>query len=162
MSIPESLAHITGEWAGSSRLWLDPNEPAAVSETTAAVKLAAQGQFLTLHYTWFVDGEPQEGLLVVGCALDSDQATAAWIDSWHMAHQMMFCRGGMQPDGTLSVQGTYGTPPGPDWGWRIVLDPREPDRLRMTMFNIAPEAFEIPAGRSSEELAVEAVYTRRI
>lgn len=161
MSIPESLTHITGKWAGSNRLWLDPGEPADVSETTASAALAAQGQFLTLRYTWSVDGEPREGLLVMGCAWDSDQATAAWINSWHMAHQMMFCRGGMQPDGTLSVQGTYPAPSGPDWGWRIALDAREPGRLIMRMFNIAPDLLDIPAGRSREELAVEASYTRR-
>jgi hypothetical protein len=41
-------------------------------------------------------------------------------------------------------------PPGPDWGWRIVLSPG--DTFRMTMYNIWPEA--------KEELAVEATYER--
>ena len=161
MSIPESLTPLTGEWTGDNRLWLDPGGPAAVSQTTASAALAAQGQFLTLRYTWSVDGQPQEGLLVVGCEKTPDRAIAAWIDSWHMAHQMMFCRGDLQPDGTLAVQGTYSAPGGPDWGWRIVLDARGPDRLVMTMINIAPDSMDIPPGRNREELAVEAVYSRR-
>ena len=64
----------------------------------------------------------------------------------------MFCRGGLQPDGTLAVQGTYPAPTGPDWGWKIVLDPSLPDGLRMTMINISPDG--------EEALAVEAVYKR--
>ena len=33
MSIPENLAHISGEWTGTNRLWLDPQQPADESET---------------------------------------------------------------------------------------------------------------------------------
>jgi hypothetical protein len=89
MSVPENLARLCSDWTGSNRLWLDPRQPADVSTGTASVELAAQGQFLTLRYTWTVDGQPQDGLLVIGCALDSNQVAASWIDSWHMAHQMM-------------------------------------------------------------------------
>jgi hypothetical protein len=94
--------------------------------------------------------------------MNSDQAMASWIDSWHMAHQMMVCRGSLRPDGTLAVQGAYAAPSGPDWGWRIVLDAREPDILRMTMINISPDTQGTPFARGEERLAVEAAFTRHV
>jgi hypothetical protein len=52
----------------------------------------------------------------------------------------------------LSVAGTYAAPPGPDWGWRITIEPQSPAAFRLRMYNISP------AGPS--DLAVEAIYAR--
>ena len=62
----------------------------------------------------------------------------------------MRCRGIVDDQGVTSVLGSNAAPPGPDWGWRIVLSPGEP--LKMTMYNIWPNG--------KEELAVEAMYAR--
>ena len=56
-------------------------------------------------------------------------------------------------EGSVSIQGSYAAPPGPDWGWRILIEPRQADSFWMVMYNISPE------GR--EALAVEATYARR-
>ncbi len=63
----------------------------------------------------------------------------------------MVCRGPAGPCDTLTVVGAFAAPPGPDWGWDIVLTP-------------AAEAFEIvmhvftPEGKQGP--AVEAWYGR--
>ena len=66
MSAPETLKKLIGNWSGSNRLWLSPQEPVRESETKARVAPAAGGQFVTIQYTWADDGHPQEGLLLIG------------------------------------------------------------------------------------------------
>jgi hypothetical protein len=66
MSVPEGLEDLVGEWSGTNKLWLTPDEPVRESETTASVTLAAQGKFITIAYTWSFEGEPQDGLIVLG------------------------------------------------------------------------------------------------
>ena len=49
----------------------------------------------------------------------------------------------------LSLLGSYAAPPGPDWGWRIVLEPLS-ETLQIRMDNITPDGEDLPA--------VEATY----
>jgi len=46
-------------------------------------------------------------------------------------------------------RGSYAAPPGPDWGWRTVIEIPDDDSFRMVMYNVSPEG--------KEELAVNAV-----
>jgi hypothetical protein len=62
----------------------------------------------------------------------------------------MDCRGSAKGEGGISVQGSYPAPPGPDWGWRIVVEPREGAGFRLEMRNVTPEG--------EEAIAVEAEY----
>ena len=63
------------------------------------------------------------------------------------------CQGTPEMDGSISVRGTYAAPPGPDWGWRIVLGPHDGAALHLQMYNISPDG--------TEEVAVHAEYTRQ-
>ena len=54
-------------------------------------------------------------------------------------------------DGCMSALDSYPAPPGPDWGWRIVLDADAESGIRILMYNITPDG--------DEALAVEAQYT---
>ncbi|HSK76202.1 MAG TPA: DUF1579 family protein, partial [Thermoanaerobaculia bacterium] len=95
---------------------------------------------------------PQEGSLLIGFNKKTETITAHWIDSFHNGNNVMACTG-PKPDGpSLSVQGSYAAPPGPDWGWRIRITP-DGDALRIVMHNLWPEG-------GQEDLAVEATYTR--
>ena len=116
---------------------------------TAEIELAMQQQALLMRYTWQVEDEPQDGLFVLN-QLD-DVVAGYWFDSWHMANSSMAMTGA-KSDGGLSVRGTYPTSDGPDWGWRILLQPAANGRLILRMFNITP------AG--DEELAVDADLAR--
>ena len=81
------------------------------------------GRFIRLDYTWSYRGAAQEGSLLIGYQSDHGKVTAHWIDSWHMSEGVMACEGAVEADGTIAVRGSYAAPPGPDWGWRIVLRP---------------------------------------
>ena len=150
MSIPASLAQLVGNWIGLNRLWLSPGEPVRISDTTAAVALIAQGRFLTLRYTWADEGQPQDGLLLIGQEGQENIFEAVWIDSWHMRDTIMHCQGSLDVQGSISMQGSYAAPPGPDWSWRITIGPEDEDRMHLRMINIHPDG--------KEELAVEALY----
>ena len=153
MGTPASLATLVGSWVGTNRLWLSPGEPVHESEATALVALAAHGYFVTIQYTWADEGEPQDGLLVLGYDTQLKAVTAVWIDSWHMRDKYMLCQGAGGAEGVVSVKGSYAAPPGPDWGWWIAFEPRERDAFRIVMHNVSPDG--------KAELAVEAAYARQ-
>lgn len=152
VSIPAALATIAGHWSGLNRLWLSPAEPALESDFSLDAAPAMQGQFIALRYTWSFRDELQEGLLIVGCEPPGDALKAVWFDSWHLRHQVMLCEGAAAGPGAISVLGHYAVPPGPDWGWRIVLKPHDGGTLLFSMHNIPPGG--------AEELAVEVLCHR--
>lgn len=152
MSAPGSLKKLVGRWTGTSRLfrpWLSPEESA--SESSASVALAARGRFATIEYTWEVDGEPQEGLLLIGSENGDGAVQAVWIDSWHMSDKSLTCLGGIDGAGVIDILGSYAAPPGPDWGWRTVIDPGEGASFEIVMYNISPEGEQMVAFRNRYE-----------
>ncbi len=148
MSLPEPLKLLTGIWKGTNCLWLSPTDPVRFSDTGAVISTIGRERFLSIAYTWFED-QPQEGLLVLG--LKEEAAHSYWIDSWHNGDRVMPCEGTIAVDGRVSLLGSYPAPPGPDWGWRLVVEPGEP--FKLLMYNITPDGMEV--------LAVEAVYNRQ-
>jgi hypothetical protein len=147
------LADLAGEWTGTNKLWVVPGEPVRESDTTASVSLVGQGQFLMMRYTWAEGGKPQDGTLLIGTATGEKAADIVWLDSWHMRDDVLRLRRQPAGDALLDALGSWAAPPGPDWGWRIVLRPESRDAFRMLMYNITPEGREM--------LAVEAAYRRR-
>jgi hypothetical protein len=77
--------------------------------------------------------------------------TLHWIDSWHNGDAVMACEG-TGSDGRVDVRGSYPAPSGPDWGWRIRVEPGS-GSLVIRMDNVSPDGEEYPA--------VEASYRRR-
>lgn len=149
MAIPSILTNLTGRWQGSNRLWLSPSEPVRESVATAVCQTVAQGKFFELHYTWADEGQPQAGVLLLGQS--QQELSAAWVDSWHMQDIMMSCSGSAA-EAAVSVKGRYAAPPGPDWGWRITVQPDSAEQFRLIMHNITPDGEEM--------MAVEAVFSR--
>lgn len=140
-----------GRWAGRKLLrqsWQP--EPESESPSTLHVAPVARGRFVELTYTWEYQGEPQEGLLLVG--VDEEANEGAWVDSWHQSRAIMVCRSITGGAAALTLLGSYPAGEGGDWGWRITLDLVEDDRLRIEMHNISPDG--------DEELAVRADYER--
>ncbi len=148
MSIPQALSGLAGEWAGVKQLWLAPEQPAAVCEASAAVSTAAQGQFLTVRYTWSTEGQPQDGghlqdgLLLLGSETPEALPRAIWLDSWHMANQFMICAGESASEHSVAVRGAYAAPAGPDWGWRIIVEADSAAKFRLSMHNLTPDGVE--------------------
>lgn len=152
MSLLNIQERLLGVWTGENLLrtpWLTP--PEHFSPSRLSVGPAAAGTFLVFSYTWSHDNVPQEGLLLLGNDEQQNVATAAWADSWHMSSKVMSCEGAINDVGVIDLRGSYEAPPGPDWGWRIVISSAG-DSLEMVMYNVTPEG--------AEELAVRANYRR--
>ena len=146
------LAACVGRWRGSSRLHDPHTGKPEDSTSTAVLTTLLGGRFIRLDYDWSYQGAPQEGSVLIGFRSEPGKATAHWIDSWHMSDGVMACEGAIEPDGTIAVRGGYAAPPGPDWGWRIVVRPGDGSALQVAMHNVTPDGQEAPA--------VEATYAR--
>jgi hypothetical protein len=151
LSAPRILPSLGGRWNGTYRLWVEPSQPVRESQSTAMLSPVAGGNFTRLDYSWEYDGRPQDGSILIGFDEQREVVTAVWVDSWHMSDKAMLCEG-RRTGGAVELNGSYAAPPGPDWGWRTVIEPADADSLRVTMFNVSPEG--------KEELAVEVLYRR--
>jgi hypothetical protein len=149
-SVLDALFASEGHWVGKSRLHYPPSGAPDDSSSTVMVAPVAGGRFIRLDYTWAYQKAPQEGSLLIGH--ESSEATAIWIDTWHMGDKAMVCKGSVEAGGQVTVRGSYAAPPGPDWGWRIVIKP-DARTLHIVMHNITP--------KGEEQLAVEADYARK-
>ncbi|MHC4956041.1 MAG: DUF1579 family protein [Planctomycetota bacterium] len=150
--MPIDLERLTGDWTGTNKLWLDPNEPADESSATASVALMARGRFATVRYTWEHGSHTQEGLLLLRVAATPADPDAVWVDDWHMQDKAMVCQRAEEAGAILAVRGSYEAPPGPDWGWTIALFSDAEDAFRLVMHNVSPDG--------QADLAVEAAYQR--
>ena len=153
MALPNGFAGLSGEWKGTKRLYLNGESgPQKTSASRLTVAKAARGSFLMLAYTWSFDGDPHEGLMMLGYDDKQNVATAAWGDSWHMNSKVMNCRGVLDESGAINVVGSYEAPPGPNWGWRMAIFSASVGELRVVMHNIDPDG--------QEDLAVAAEFVR--
>jgi hypothetical protein len=85
--------------------------------------------------------------------VESSAVRAIWMDSWHMRDDFMICEGKVDSNGLVVVKGTYGAPPGPDWGWQITIESIVKKRLvSFFMDSISPNGEEM--------LAVEIIYKK--
>ena len=141
-----------GRWRGTNRLQVSEAEGAEDSLSTLTVVPMLAGRFVRIDQTWSWNGKPQDGSLLIGFQQATHVVTAHWIDTFHMGNKVMACEGIVNHDGLLDVRGEYAAPPGPNWGWRITIDAKVPDRLEITMCNIEPGG--------KEEFAVLATYSR--
>ena len=148
MNLTEIQDHLIGAWTGNNLLRFvnaDHNSPSHMSVTQVA-----KDRFLTLTYTWIYENTEHEGLLTLGYDKRHEVATAAWIDSWHMSSKIFSCQGTIDQQGMVDLRGSYEAPPGPDWGWRIVITAPSDKELQIVMYNCSPDGVE--------ELAVQAGY----
>lgn len=165
MKIVEFLAPFTGTWQGHNRMRIMPTDEYQESVSAATVAVTAK-DFVTIEYTWQHDGQPQNGLLLLGSgpatageapgeestageAPPSDEpsgteapsetgATAVWVDSFHSGPEWMTFAGTIDDDGVVRLTGSYPAPEGPDWGWQIHIEPGDGNGGRITMHNLVP------------------------
>lgn len=153
MSALNEIMDLKGKWRGTKHLWLSPGAPVRKSESTAEIHTTAQEQFTEIRYTWADEGRPQEGRLILGQESEQKVVKAVWFDTWHMREQFMICEGRVDDHGVVSIQGTYAAPPGPNWGWKITIEPKVQNAFGFRMYNITPEGEMM--------LAVEIEYSRK-
>ena len=146
-----SLAACAGAWHGANRLHDPSTNQHEDTPSTLVVTPVLDGRFVRLDYTWSWQGQPQAGSILVGHENEANVDTAYWIDTWHNGDKGLLCRGPAGAGATLTVAGAFAAPPGPDWGWDIVLTPGA------EIFEIVMHVYT-PAGEQGP--AVEARYTR--
>jgi len=150
MNLTEIQNNLIGAWTGNNLLRFMHTDHNSSSDLSVAH--VAKGRFLTFTYTWSYENTDHEGLLTLGYDRQQEVATAAWVDSWHMSSKIMSCQGVIDQQGVIDLRGSYEAPPGPDWGWRIVITAPPGKELQIVMYNCSPEGVE--------ELAVRADYKR--
>jgi hypothetical protein len=152
MGTLESWQALLGAWTGTNQLIL-PDEPIRESASAATVAQIVQGKFCAISYSWAFEGEPQEGQVLFGCDSEGRALEGIFIDSWHMGDKLMRLEGQAGAAGTIDLLGSYAVEGGPDWGWRVVIEPGN-GAWRLLMYNVAPDG--------QQYLGVEANYTHAI
>ncbi len=143
MADPEGpLGALVGHWTGRSTLYLDPQGEGDTHPSRAEIVPAANGKALRVDYEWEVEAQVERGSLLIERDLTQPGFRAAWVDSWHQDRTMMILTGDT-PE-AVDFRGTYQAEGYPAWGWRIRLE-ADGQRLRLLMFNIAPEGEEARA-----------------
>ncbi|MFZ5855914.1 MAG: DUF1579 domain-containing protein [Chloroflexota bacterium] len=139
------LAQLTGNWRGTSKLWLEPDKLADESPIVGTIQLLLEGRFALYLYQSSIEGEVQHGMFTFGYNTTLEQFEASWVDSFHNNTAIMFCTGNATEKGFF-VLGSYPDPAGgPDWGWRTEVELVDSDHLRITAYNITPEGMEAKA-----------------
>ena len=136
------LSQLSGNWQGTSKLWLEPGKLAGESPIVGTIQLLLEGRFALFLYQSFIDGEAQHGMFTFGFNTTLEQYEASWVDSYHNNTAIMFCTGNEKGKG-FSVTGSYPSADGgPDWGWRTEVELSDKDHLIITAYNISPEGGE--------------------
>ena len=139
------LSQLSGNWTGTSKLWLEPGKLTDESPIVGTIQILLEGRFALYLYQGSIEGEPQHGMFTFGYNTTLEQYEASWVDSFHNNTAIMFCVG-LAIENGFSVLGSFPDPTGgPDWGWRteVVLADRE--HLTLTAYTISPEGEEAKA-----------------
>ncbi|HEY0867567.1 MAG TPA: DUF1579 family protein [Fimbriimonas sp.] len=151
MAIDASLIKAEGSWTGTSRLflpWLPEGEQIKVCDSTLKVQVAPESTYALVTYDWSIDGEPQEGAMVVS-ANSNGHHTAGWSDSWHQNSSVLFLLG--TGKGTR-MEAVYSNDDEGSWTWSVELRFTQEEELNLFMTNIHPGG--------QEDWAVDASYRR--
>jgi hypothetical protein len=117
------LVVLVGKWQGMTKTWFEPDKLTDESLWQAYFKLVLGGRFLLYTYLGSMQGEPLEGMALLGYNPQRVRYEMAWVDSFHNDSAIMFSHGG-EKDGAFNVLGSFPTgPDSPDWGWRTEVIP---------------------------------------
>ncbi len=136
------LAALVGKWQGMTQTWFQPDQLADESLWQAEFKLVLGGHFLFYTYQGSIQGEPLEGMALLGFNPQRKRYEMAWVDTFHNGSAIMFSHGG-NSESPFNVLGSFPTgPDSPDWGWRSEIVLRDSGKLVISHYGITPEGLE--------------------
>jgi hypothetical protein len=144
------LQESVGNWATTSRMWMEPGKPPQETQGQEEVKPALGGRFISIHYTGSAMGKPFEGMGMEGYDNVKKKYVMTWADS--MGTMIVYAEGtGDAKQRTFT--GEEILPTGQKRPFRWVMKTDSKDKHTMEMF--APGA----DGKEAKEM--EIVYTRK-
>jgi len=137
-----------GTYSGVSLTWLDPAKPAVEAPARATAKAILGDKFLRIETATRTMGQANKGVFILGHDPETKSYHCVWMDSFHMAPSMMFCKADKKANAKeISVLGDYSDGAGGRWGWRTSF--AQPDSKTLLI-----KAFNVPPGQK-EQAAVE-------
>ncbi len=127
---------------GTKHLWFEADAEPLTSDVQAVLTSEAGGAFSLLRYRWEHDGKPCDGVMLIHRHATVGGPAISWADSFHQSGAMMVCTCKDVDPSSLTGLGAYAAPPGPDWGWRIIVEWLTDGNLMVHMKNVWPDGRE--------------------
>ena len=142
------LASLAGNWEGEIEVWFDADASPERGQLVGTIQTMLDKRFIRFDYSNSMQGETHSGMLLIGYYLVRKACTISWIDSFHTGTQILQLESTELGKEVFEGKGSYSDPSGgPDWFWRIVIEPLPENKLAIRHYNIHPNAQEDTAIR---------------
>jgi hypothetical protein len=130
----EHLAAFVGSWKGEVKMWMTPDGPPMVNESTAEAKWILGGRFLEWIHTGDFGGMPFEGRAIEGYNNGDKRYESIWLDNFGTL--MMLFTGSCSNEGmSRTMSSSFNdVVAGRVVGYRTVYDWIDEDRFTYTAF----------------------------
>lgn len=146
----KNMAKMSGDWTFTSKMWMDPNQPAMESSGTAKFEMLMDGRFMKLSVKGNMMGMPFEGIGITGYDNAAKQVQSAWFDN--MGTTIMYMTGNVDSKGVITLKGGMTDPvSGKVLDERQVMTPSGENKFIMEMFQTE---------NGVESKVMEVTYTR--
>lgn len=99
----KNMAKMTGDWTYTSKMWMDPSQPAMEANGTAKFEMLMDGRFLKLTVKGTMMGMPFDGMGITGYDNAAKMYQSSWCDN--MGTTVMYMTGTADAKGVITLKG---------------------------------------------------------